>query len=129
MNTAQARQEGRALEPHELDAMRAFVEQFGEESAAQQFLIGRQTIVRALSGLPLQRGTVALIRLTLEKQHHAAPATPPTVSNNGSTERTSQVPPNGDNAIPNPVRHGSHPRNAPNPAGRANTDHRQRRNT
>lgn len=51
-----------ALTPAERERLRHAVGDIGERDAANYLRVSRQTLGRAIAGLPLHRGTVALIR-------------------------------------------------------------------
>jgi hypothetical protein len=59
--------EGRALLEIERADLRAMVDRCGESKAAALLCLNRHTVARALAGLPLTRGTVALLRLKLKE--------------------------------------------------------------
>lgn len=54
------------LGPTEITALRAYLDSSGEAGCARALAVSRLSLVRAIAGLRLQRGTLALIRLQLK---------------------------------------------------------------
>ena len=51
----------------EIEELRAHLERSGEAGCARALAVSRLSLVRAIAGLRLQRGTLALIRLQLRE--------------------------------------------------------------
>jgi hypothetical protein len=58
-------QRGNALPTQDRQAVAALVREHGENAALEQLGISRQTLGRCLGGLPVLRGTVALVQQRL----------------------------------------------------------------
>lgn len=54
------------LSTHELTTIRSSIEKLGAREVAERLSVTRLAISNALAGLPIRKGTVALIRLNWE---------------------------------------------------------------
>lgn len=61
---------GAPLAPEKIDALRLLVARIGEPRTVELMGVSRMTLPRALAGLPVQRGTAALIELRLAEIGH-----------------------------------------------------------
>jgi hypothetical protein len=61
------RAQGEPLPEAEQRAVRALINTLGEAGARQRLGVSRPTIARLAGGLPVQRGTVALVTLRLRE--------------------------------------------------------------
>ena len=53
------------LEPHEIEALRARIRADGDAAIVRTTGVGRTALMRACAGLPVRRGTAALVRIGL----------------------------------------------------------------
>jgi hypothetical protein len=53
------------LQPDEIDELRAHLQRLGETGCARALTISRLSLVRAVAGLRIQRGTMMLLRSQL----------------------------------------------------------------
>ncbi|MCC6902799.1 MAG: hypothetical protein IT377_27755 [Polyangiaceae bacterium] len=58
--------------PDITERTRAFVDAFGVERAARTLGVGRETVLRLAGGLPVRRGSIALVRESLAARDAAA---------------------------------------------------------
>lgn len=59
------------------DAVLALTARHGVRPAAKLLGLNQETVLRILSGQPVQRGSIALVTASLAAMHPAAPASPP----------------------------------------------------